>query len=153
MTRSGGNPEDLLHVIGHQVKWVGDHNHYGVWCMVFDARSNLGHDVRVLSNQILTGHARHARKNRSHYHNVGSGDVVVVSRAGYGAVVIQHVGVLRHVRELCLWQTLHKCREGQRQATFIWAKTKAHVAPTFPCSNHCNFSSSACHGFHLSKGT
>ena len=53
---------DLLHVVRHEVKWICDHDDDGSGGVFFDARTDLGDNVGVFSNEIFSRHARLSRK-------------------------------------------------------------------------------------------
>ena len=53
----GRETGDLLHMVGHQIEWIGDHDDHSIGGVLFDACSHLGDDVGVLANEVLSRHA------------------------------------------------------------------------------------------------
>jgi hypothetical protein len=129
---------DFLHVVGHQVKRVRDHDDCCIRSMISNTFTNLLNNSCILSNQVFASHSRLAWESGCHDDHFSTSDVLVVGRASNSAVVIQNLSILRHVESLALCKSFIDVKH-DNIGNFHLSQNKCACCANISCSNHCNF--------------
>src|SRR5690606_26117902 len=91
----------------HRIKRVGDDDDECVRGMFLDALTNLGHDLGIDADEVITAHTRFAGHTGSHDNDISACDVLIVT--GALEVGIKHVdgGGFSNVERLALWHAIN----------------------------------------------